>query len=492
MTELPSDFYFPPGATAPLVASVEAKIYSSSEFERLYPYLANLQSYFQSSALEITDRTSPFRRSRLGGSLSLICRPLVRLRRRIKKVDALVVGESSRPSDVRMMKRLVTTLAQGGLSVAYLGSLERQEMATWVEEQGLNGVEVINLSQTLGRWEQIAVRRATASEAARDWQTIADLLCGEPVSLTGDYVNRMRRIARIKLLWSWVGKSIAFDFAIVRNHQSPLSACVALNAIAAGKPTVSFQHGVISTYCGYLPVVATRLVCYGQASIEILRASDQSLADRAGRRPFCKQFVPAGSLVDDIDPFPSRYEERTLLVIDQDKNKHVNQFYGISFEFDALQATVRTVLERIPQISRVIVRAHPSNKNPDRWLSLAVEYPHRIEISPPSHGLNFDLSRSSVAIGLFSGALVTAAACGVPSMFLWKPGWYYTPDLACFTTDFFVSPESVPGYLSKVLSTPDVYNEARDKAIAVSKQYYHNGETCMFSPEFVESLLTFV
>lgn len=321
-------------------------------------------------------------------------------------------------------------------------------------------------------------------------ERIAELLRNTSLVLGGDYLNRIHRVARTILLWRWFGSRIKYELAIVRNHHTPLAASVALASTKMGKPVISFRHRVISLPTTYFPSVATKLVSYGKQSIGILKEGNAVLASRVGREPICKEFVPAGSLVDGINIFADNRKERTVLVIDQELS-WTGRFYGIGKEFSILRETVRTILKSVKEVCRIIVRVHPGSESYACWFSLVGEFPERVELSGGHNTLEFDLSRSSAAIGLFSGALIMALASGIPAVFVWRPGWYYTPDLACFAGDFFLDPDEVPGYIRKIFSNPMTYNEVRERALSVSKEYYHNGELCGFDEKCLDALLSF-
>jgi hypothetical protein len=72
---------------------------------------------------------------------------------------------------------------------------------------------------------------------------------------------------------------------------------------------------------------------------------------------------------------------------------------------------------------------------------------------------------------LFSGALTVAAACGVPTVFLWKAGWFYTPDLACFE-ECFVSSEEALHRVWELMTSSTAYAQWQRFAIAGAEGYY--------------------
>ncbi len=159
------------------------------------------------------------------------------------------------------------------------------------------------------------------------------------------------------------------------------------------------------------------------------------------------------------------FSHRTILVIDQ-YNASAERFYGLHEAFRTLPRVVMESADSVPG-AKVVVRLHPAQKALGYWEA----YRHRVEISQgvPLHD---DLARATVAVGLFSGALTVACASGVPTFFLWKPGWFYTPDLACFAS-CFVDGEQLAGSLSFGLQSIHHYESLSHEAREGASRYYH-------------------
>jgi len=191
--------------------------------------------------------------------------------------------------------------------------------------------------------------------------------------------------------------------------------------------------------------------------------------------------------VDKITEIPSNYDKKALLVIDQEVPM-AEKFYGIQQEFDALYTVVENIVRR-KIVSKLILRSHPGNRNLERWSILAKDFSEIVDISSSANDLDFDFSRSSISLGLFSGAQIASLANGIPSFFLWESGWYYTPDLAPFYNDFFISPESIIDIIAKLLNNSCLYERMRGEALDVARIYYQDRQQCNFDDEFMDRLL---
>ncbi len=493
MSDIPSDLYFPPGATAPIGGLAQTAIWSSSAYRDLFPYVVRLLHRFQ---LEPCSRDI---KSWSGASTAYLAAKFYHSlkERQLQhwQSDVLIVGEcrSQYLSEIRIMTRLVAGILRRGLSVLYLvrfNSQEYQELVTFVHKHNWQEqIQFLDPWETAGPLDKIFRLADSNYRAYRDWCTLQDILPSD-IYLPPDSYNTMLSVALTKGAWELLESHLSFSIAIVLNHFQPLSSLVASACIARKLEVVTFQHGVISHPVGYFPVTATRAVCFGSCSRNLLMALDKKLAQAAKKPQFCKDFILAGSLFDELRLHPSQQEYSSLLVVDQG-NLREESFYGMKPAKVALSRVIREVIERAKVLKRVIIRPHPRAQAKDlsNWLTLAEEYPDKIVFSHPALRFEFELSRTSIAIGLFSGGLITAAACGIPTIFLWEPGWFYTPDLACFTDHLFVSPSDAIGRIETLLTNVNDYSEAREAALNSSQYYYFNRQLCTFNDDLVEQLL---
>lgn len=486
---MPADFQFPAGASANVAAKALASICASPAWLELYPYLPILDARFQNNR---TRSESPKIRPILNLLLHEATRPLRRLagKKGISEGDVLVVGESERSSDIRMMEKLVSGLVRSGRKVLYLsrsGSAEHAALSQLITRSGMNGqVSLLDPYAELSLCERLLRRICQDHYAYNDYLRLLSLLPDE-LGLKLDSFGCVQGVARIKAAWDLIEPRLRFNAVILRNHWSPLSAVVAARTATSGKEVVTFQHGVISSPTCFFPVVATRCVCFGRSSGELLKAIDKQLAGSTNREHLCRDVVLGGSLFDEITTLPVNIDMGSVLVIDQ-ANPWAGEYYGIEKQFQTLVEVVEALAKQAGAVKKIIIRRHPDNAAMKGWLELLANYPH-VEVSGSASSLDDDLARSSVVLGLFSGALVTAAACGIPALFLWEQGWYYTPDLASFAPHAFVSPASVIERLEELLSDRSIYQAARTTALETAACYYHENKSCNFEPEFVDRLL---
>jgi hypothetical protein len=403
-----------------------------------------------------------------------------------------MVGECKRPHEIRMMARLLKGVVDRGLRVLYLvsfKSVEFKELSTFAEKHDLQKqIHFLDPWRTENRTDEILRRAQARYQAYQDWRTLQSVFPRDGIYLTPNSFGAMARIARAKLAWEMLEPHLQYDAVMMKGQLGNLSGAIGFSCASRQQPVVTFQHGVISCIPGFVPIAATRHVCFGSSSRELMINLDQDFAKMTGRHMFCQDFILAGSLFDDLCLFPSNQGHSCLLVLDQ-SSASAARFYGIDHEYDALILVVREMLQRSRVLNKVIIRPHPLNNSLGDWLALAEEWPDRVEISHPALSLQFDLSRSSIALGLFSGAQVTAAACGIPAFFLWEPGWFYTPDLACFAPEFFMSPTDVTDRIETLLTNAEAYTEARECALNAAAFYYNDRRFCDFGPEFVDQLL---
>jgi hypothetical protein len=186
---------------------------------------------------------------------------------------------------------------------------------------------------------------------------------------------------------------------------------------------------------------------------------------------------------------PAQQEKKSLLVIDQGISWATRFYYG---RFNVQKTFVSKLIECLKDLQTLgslIVRLHPDSDTKDVWAGAAKEFPDKVEIEKMDASMLDSLRKASVAIGLFSGALTVAAACGVPSFFMWHPGWFYTSDLSCFKQNCFVQPDRFIPLLKTLLTDASEYLKYRDLSIAAAAKYYHRGTSCAFDKEFMDKLL---
>ncbi|GIV17796.1 MAG: hypothetical protein KatS3mg022_3231 [Armatimonadota bacterium] len=130
----------------------------------------------------------------------------------------------------------------------------------------------------------------------------------------------------------------------------------------------------------------------------------------------------------------------------------------------------------------IIYRLHPSAQRVPEWVQRIQSECGNVQISQGVPLLE-DLKRSTVALGLFSGALTVAAACGVPTFLLWEDGWFYTPDLECYE-EVFVDRTEAAGQITAAVVWRQHYTLWQTRSICASEQYYRGRKECSFEGVF--------
>jgi hypothetical protein len=484
----PSEMRLSPEATAHISAAARLAMWSSPDYFRLYPYFNAAVHGFERKP---APSGNEIRRGRVAPAVHRLAPYYFSASRPRKprwRADVLMIGEARRPFLIPMMQRLLTGVINAGLSVIYLARLDtpEHEAITELSEKLRCTRQLLLLDPWLmGNIPDRVICRMEAYYRAQQTYHDIEALLPNHLYIWPQAFQNMFEDARSILTWDLLRRQISYDLLVVRNHFWPaLSAAAAIDSIGNGKLVVTLQHGAISDLHTQFPIAAHRMVCYGESSRQVFGTYDRRFAEAAGRTPICKDFLLGGSLFDTIKQYPNASRHKTVLVLDQCAIKS-EEYYGVQREFDRLFETVRQILLGSSAAKRVIIRLHPTNRTGRMWMRLKDEFPDRVELSLPEYLLDFDLQRSSVVLGIFSTGLPSTAACGIPTLLLWEPDWFYTPDLAGFAPQAYIAPEEAVAYIDRLLTNDPAYAEARDFALQAGSAYYHRRRECDFGPELV-------
>ncbi len=493
-SEMPGSFAYPPGARAALAARAQMALWASPEGRRLYPYFALLETHIHPGKAA-SRALPPPRRAGLSARL-LGWQPQLAGRVSVRKLrcDVLVVGECrDRETEYRLMARIACSAAEAGHSVLYLvcgNHEEHRRIHEAVRSAGLESrVTVMDLPPAAGSLAASVTCAEGRLAAHKDWQTMGSLL-PEDLKISEGAYDAMAGIASVRLAWQRFREKIDFDVAIVRCHFTPLGASIAESEMDRPTTVATTQHGVICSPT-WFPILTDRYICFGPASAAFAARLDAEIAERTGREAICADFLPSGSLYDALPPLQPQHQPRTLLVIDQNTRRG-SQLLGMQEQNGEFAGAIERALQSCTNLDRVIIRPHPDNKAREGWADLPERYPSRVEFSRPGSSLEENLTASSAVAGMFSGAVVTAAACGLPALFVWREGWYYTGDLECFRDRLFTHPEELPQKLDAILSSPASLSEWSMVAREAARQYYRDGGECPFDREWAERALALV
>ena len=239
------------------------------------------------------------------------------------------------------------------------------------------------------------------------------------------------------------------------------------------------------------PVTASKYVAFGPSSASFLARINRAFSQAVGMPESPVEYVSGGSLYDTITALPDQFDRQTLLMVDEPTDCGQSRFYNLESQCQALLALAERILASDLRFRRLIIRPHPYWNTLDftACRRLVREHSDRCELSHPAWSLEDDLRRSSAVVGIFSGVLTVASACGLPAVFLQTDEGYVTGDLACFSPRQTLLPDAAFSAISKILSDRQAYAEARAEALSNAREYYADGTNLDLTGAFFERLL---
>ncbi len=288
--------------------------------------------------------------------------------------------------------------------------------------------------------------------------------------------------------WERLAQDVEFDFVVARCHWHALCSPVCRTGLQRGKPVITFQQGVIGHTLD-APLTASKYVAFGQSSASFLSQMNRRFYEAVGLPEPTTEYINGGSLYDTVTVLPEQFELRTLLLVDVPTPQA--EFYGVESQSLALLEVAERLLRFNSQLRRLIIRPHPFWNNLDFEACQRLVRKHSIhcELSHPAWSLADDLQRSSAVVGIFSGVLTIASACGLPTFFIQTDPGYTTGDLACFAPGQMLLPDAMLKEISRILEDRNAYLEARSLALRNAREYYKDGENADLSGKFFERLL---
>lgn len=288
--------------------------------------------------------------------------------------------------------------------------------------------------------------------------------------------------------WNRLADSVEFDSVVARCHWNLLCSPVCRTGMERGKTVITFQQGVIGHTLD-VPVTATKYVAFGQQSASFLDRMNREFLKANDKPGPAVEYVAGGCLFDTVTPLLDQFDFQTLLMFDVPAGQA--DFYGIQEQCSELLRLAERLLTSDLSLRRLIVRPHPhwSNLNLESCQSLVKRHSSRCELSHPSWSLDDDLRRSSIAIGIFSGALTVASACGLPSYFLETENGYKTGDFACFSPHQTLESHDAFRKIGELLTDRKAYAKASALALQAGSEYYANGANLDVNGGFFAQLL---
>lgn len=324
--------------------------------------------------------------------------------------------------------------------------------------------------------------------ANREFEKATEILALYGVTFTPHLRDGFKHIAGFVEAWERLAPLISFESVVARCHWHALCSPVCRTALQRGKPVVTFQQGVIGHTLD-VPVTASQYVAFGQSSSSFLAKLNHRFFADFPAQETTVNFVNGGCLYDKITQLPDQFELKTVLLVDVPMAQ--GDFYGIESQCSALIELAQKLLSSLSQIRRVILRPHPywSDLDFEACQCLVRSHPQRCELSHPVWSLEDDISRSSIVIGVFSGVLTVAAACGLPTIFLHTKDGYMTGDLECFSPEQTLLSDEAFDEAKKCLTDKEHYRRVRGIALKNGGEYYTNGKNLDLTGEFFECVL---
>jgi hypothetical protein len=468
----------------------------------LYRHDKSLQDYFM--MLQLDSWASPRVRSDSRSAKDQLISWLIqgadkinRFRGRPKlKADVLFcpMPDLSRKTEQQFLIRILLGLAQTDATILCLLPARapfRSELDAQLAAMGRSGqITFVDPLASLSRLDARLNWRFSRVRAQTAFRNTVEIL--EPYGLNPglDVQDYFQDIAPFVEAWERMAPWVEFDAVVARCHWQPLCSPVCRTAQQRGKPVITFQQGVI-THTLDVPVTASTYVAFGQSSASFLDRLNHRFFQAVGKPVSPVQYISGGSLFDTVTALPDQFDQRTLLVVDVPPPNGQGDFYGLESQCRALlEVTERLLTSEVP-LNRVVIRPHPhwGDLNLEACQRLVREHSDRCELSHPSWSLDFDLRRSSVVLGIFSGVLTIASASGLPTFFLRTEQGFVTRDLECFSPHQTLLPDDAFHEIARVLTDKRAYAAARKIAQENARGYYTNGANLDFGLSFFERLL---
>ena len=414
--------------------------------------------------------------------------------RRKMKTDVLLCPAPyfTRKTETRFFVRTLLGLAQTNATILCLlptGAPCRDELDAQLAKAGRSGqVTFFDPSTPLSSMEASLRPRIARMRGRSAFEEAVRVLEPHGLSPGLEVKAGFEHVAYFVEAWERLAPWVEFDSVVARCHWQALCSPICRTGQQRGKPVIIFQPGVIGHTLD-VPVTASKYVAFGPTSASLMARVNRRFFQAVGMPEPPVEYVNGGCLIDTVTPLPDQFAHQTLLMVDVPADP--GDFYGLESQCSALLQLAERLLAADLPLRRLVIRPHPfwSNLDLEACQRLVREHRTRCELSHPAWSLEDDLSRSSVVVGIFSGVLTVASACGLPTIFLVTEQGFTTADLACFSPRQTLLPDAAFCEIGNMLTNRQAYAEARTEALRNAREYYANGTNLDLSPTFFERLL---
>lgn len=490
--ELTGRFRLPDDGAAERFAAAQIQVHR--EAPELYPYLYGIQNHVEHGTEPSPDLLAASSHPMADRIGSMLCSASSYLPRRSYDADVLLCGvwKWERETEIRLLQDLLTGLLESGRSVlcvvATRTASSRRLREAAAQVPSAPAVHFLDPRRVPGRLADRLDLDVVHARTDAVLRQLLDVLRPAGLTLAPGAREEVAWTAACEAYWRPWAPALTFDAAVVRCHWLPMCSSIVQTAQRRDIPVSTLQQGVISHTID-VPVHADRYVCFGDASSRALQDLDHSIRQHADLPARSATYAAAGSLFDPISEFSPAREARTILVIGQFTDWAVS-YYGIADERSALFSLLDRLAHRRDAVARIVVRPHPARGGEwADWQALQDRHPNMVEISSPyTTTIDDDVEEASAVLGMFSGALATAAACGRPVFFLTCPGGYRCPDLAPFTAQTG-SAGTLEDRLCECLRSDSAYEAERAASLQAARDYYRDGAQAEIDAAFVNDVL---
>jgi len=485
-----------------LFRSPVSRVAAFSEMQvHLYRHDVSLQDYFL--ALQVATLGDPrtnsgthrgnYRRLRTWIIREVDKVSRFRSRRKIK-ADVLLCWDPYfvRQAEIRFFLRTLLGLAETGATILCFlpaGVSCREEAVAQLRAAGRSGqVTFLDPVAPLDSIDARLRSRLAKIRGRSAWEKTVQILEPHELAPGSEVEAGFEHLAFFVESWERLAASIEFEAVVARIHWHALCSPVCRTARERGKSVITFQQGVVDLTLE-VPLTVSKFVAFGHSSAGFLARLNHRFFQAAGMQESSVEFVNGGCLVDPVIALPDQFDNQTLLMVDVPNRQ--NDFCGLESQCCALLQLAERLLTADLPLRRLVIRPHPYWKDMDFEVCqrLVREHPIRCELSHAAWSLEDDLRRSSAVIGICSGALTVASACGLPTVFLQTENGFTTGDLACFSPRQTLLPDAAFCEIGKLLSDRKAYAEARAESLRNAREYYANGTNPEFDGAFFGRLL---